>query len=286
MTLNSFAMKRICILGFLNAIVFFTLGQPAEATFASSVSGVDRMSLVKNSIDIPAWHEKSFWPLYEKYLDQDQEVSSMSYRSLHDLSRTDKTTTDQEAFENGKKLIAYRYDEFALRKQYFQEIGGALNGVIALQFVQTEALIDMIESSRIYEESAWKKFRFYSNTIPNEQVKLAKHNMIKAALKLTAEEAEKFWRVYNQFEEECDVLLGSDYSVFGLYGGEASDFTPALAKRLGYNLLDITEREMKLKEKYFMAMNDAVGPSLASRFLAWEDYYSLISKMTAWAENP
>jgi hypothetical protein len=45
------------------------------------------------------------------------------------------------------------------------------------------------------------------------------------------------------------------------------------------------EREVKLKEKYFLEMNAAVGPTLAARFLAWEDYYSVVAKMHAWAET-
>ena len=71
----------------------------------------------------------------------------------------------------------------------------------------------------------------------------------------------------------------------GLFASDAADFTPALAKRLGHDLLHIMEREIRLKERYFLEMNALVGPSTAARFLAWEDYYSLVSKMHAWAEN-
>jgi hypothetical protein len=117
------------------------------------------------------------------------------------------------------------------------------------------------------------------------QLKEAKHNTIRSALSLTDDKAEAFWKVYTRYEEECDALLGEDYSIIGLYAVEPSDFTPGLSKRLGYDFLQLMQRETKLKEKYFRAMNEAVGSSLASRFLAWEDYYSLLSKMYAWAEQ-
>ena len=60
----------------------------------------------------------------------------------------------------------------------------------------------------------------------------------------------------------------------------------ALAKRLGNDLLQVMEREIRLKERYFLEMNAIVGSVPAARFLAWEDYYSVVCKMYAWAETP
>jgi hypothetical protein len=159
-----------------------------------------------------------------------------------------------------------------------------LNGVIALQFVQTETLMDMVESAGLYEQTALKQFKFYEHVLSPDKVQKAKRNVIASALDLSADDAGKFWPVYEKYEEEKDAALGEGYDIFSLYAGEASDFTPALAKRLGYDLLHITERELKLKEKFYLEMEKAVGPSVATRFLAWEDYHSLITKMHVWAE--
>jgi len=166
------------------------------------------------------------------------------------------------------------------------EIGASFNGVIALQFLQTEVSLDMKESSRIFEETSWRSFRFNPQTLSLKQNKTARHNTIAAALSLSADENKAFWKVYDRYEDERDAILGDDYGVFALYAGEASDFNAPLAKRLGYNFLNVIQREIKLKEKYFLEMNTAVGSSLAARFLAWEDYYSLITKMQAWENAP
>lgn len=261
-------------------------GQHAKNTLALTVSENDRISVIKSSVRLAEWHEKSFWPLYEKYMKDAVKVYSSSYRSLQDLVETDKTTRDDEAFENGRKLLKYRNDELALKKQYYQEIGGVLNGVVALQFLQTEAMMDMIESSEIYGKSYWKDFRFHPQAMSADQKKSAKHNTLASALSLSSAEENAFWAVYARYEEECDALLGEDYSLYSLFASDAADFTPALAKRLGHDLLQVMEREIKLKQKYFLEMNATVGPSLAARFLAWEDYYSLVSKMYVWVEAP
>jgi hypothetical protein len=278
-------MKRFFTLA-LSLVAIFSYGQFAQNSLVSAGSEVNRKDLIRNSVDVPAWHERSFWPLYENYMDKAEEASLFLYRALSTLAKTDKTIPDNEAFEHARQMLSYRNDLQAIRKQAYLEIANALNGIIALQFLQTETLLDMIESSRVYEETTWKKYRFHPQALTTSQFKAAKQNTITKALSLAEAETEKFWSVYNQYEEECNALLGDDYNMIALYAGDASDFTPALAKRLGHEFLQVIERESKVKEKYFDKMNEAVGPSLAARFLAWEDYYSLVSKMYAWANTP
>src|SRR5688572_28511199 len=98
-----------------------------RATLASINTGIDRIAMAKSSIDVPAWHERDFWPLYEKYLDEEQEISSNTYRALQDIAATVKTTRNEEALDNAQRLIGKRYDELTIRKRYFLEIGSALN---------------------------------------------------------------------------------------------------------------------------------------------------------------
>lgn len=280
--MNSFSFTVIfCLL----TVAGFTQ-RPKNTLSLITVSGTDRMTVVKSSVRLAEWHEKAFWPIYEKYLTDASKVYSETYRSLEDLARTNASLSPQEAFENGWKLLTQRNDELQLKKKYYQEVGAALNGVVALQFLQTEAMMDLLESADIYAKTEWKTYRFNASALPADKVTEAKHRTIGAALALPAgKKAELFWNAYRQYEEECDALLGEAYSVYGLFAGDAADFTPALAKRLGNDLLQIMERELRLKERYFLEINAVVGSMEAARFLAWEDYYSLVSKMHALAEN-
>lgn len=278
-------MKRLGIFFLTFTILFSAYGQHGKGVALASMTGGDRLSLVKNSITIPVWHEKNFWALYEEYLDKGADVANKSYRSLQGLAEADFTSSEQEALDHSLKMIANRFELLALREQYYAQFASAFNGVIALQFLQTEAMLDMMECSHTYEGTRWKTYRFHPKVISEKQFQTAKENTIKLALSLPDDKADAFWDVYTQYEEECDALLGADYNMISLYAGDPSDYTPGLAKRLGYDLTRIMKRETKLKEKYFILMNTAVGSTLAARFLAWEDYYSLESKMHAWAEN-
>lgn len=262
------------------------LGQHAKNTLALTVSGKDRISVVKSSVRLAEWHEKSFWPVYENYLGEAAEVYSESYRSLRALADTDHSIGDQEAFENGWNVLSFRKEEINLKKKYYEEVAAILNGIVAFQFMQTEAMMDMLETAQIYSNSDLKPFRFTAQSLSRAQMKDAKYNMLTAAMVLPADKEGTFWNIYSRYEEECDALLGESYNVYNLFASDAADFTPALAKRLGRDLLQIMEREVRLKEKYFLEMNALAGSTVAARFLAWEDYYSVISKMYAWADTP
>jgi hypothetical protein len=280
-------MKRAYLIAAVSMVATFCFGQHASSTFNASFSDVDRMSMVKNSITIPSWHEKSFWPVYENYMGKAEAVSVQIATAMTDLANTSETTTAEQAFSHATNVLNLRAKELEIRKEYFVEIGAAFNGVIAMQFLQTESALGMMENSNIYDGMRWRKFRFYPHLIKGDptQIKAAKYNTLSKAVSLPADQAQAFYLTYAKYEQECDQLLGEDYSLIGLYAGEPTDYTPGLAKRLGYDLLTIMERELSLKKKYFDKMNETVGPVLAAKFLAWEDYYSLQNKMLAWSEG-
>lgn len=285
MTLMTFEMKSTCftIILCLSAVVVFS--QHAKNTLALTVSGKDRISVVRSSVRLAEWHEKSFWPLYEQYLNEATRIYSETYRSLQDLAGTDESVAEQDAFETGWNLLTSRNEELELRKKYHQEVWAILNGVVALQFLQTESMMDMLETARIYRKSPIGKYRFVANTLPKKEGREAKHNTLASALSLPAEKKELFWNVYLRYEHESNALLGEAYNVYSLFASDAADFTPALAKRLGNELLQVMEREVRLKERYFLEMNAMVGSTIAARFLAWEDYHSVVAKMYVWADT-
>src|SRR5690606_33575006 len=107
-----------------------------------------------------------------------------------------------------------------------QEVGAVLNGVIALQFLQTEAMMDMLETAGIYSKSNWEQFRFQAHSLPPEQVNEAKRNTLSAALDIPEDKQRAFWALYDKYEEESNAMLGEAYSVYSLFASDAADFTP------------------------------------------------------------
>src|SRR5690606_308067 len=122
----------------------------------------------------------------------------------------------------------HRNEALNLKSKYYKEVGAVLNGVVALQFLQTEAMMEMLESAQIYSQTDWENFRFSPATLAADQAREAKHNTIRAALGIPESKKQAFWSVYHRYEEECDALLGEHYSVYSLFASDPADFTPAL----------------------------------------------------------
>jgi hypothetical protein len=267
------------------SVVVSAWAQPSSGSFETSIAADERMALVKNSIQLSAWHEKPFWKLYDNY-NAKKGSGNFTYATLAAAAQTDPNLSEEEAQENARRLIAFRLEEIDVWEQYYREVGAEHNGIIALQFLQTEALLDIMESCNIYEGTPRKNFYFHPRSLTSTKTQQAKYAAMTKALGLKPEEKENFFILYSKYEEECGDILGENYDMYQLYVGDPSDYTPMLAKTLGHNLLQVMRREVRLKEKYFEEMSVGLNRSIAARFLAWEDYYSSVSKMYVWNDAP
>jgi hypothetical protein len=185
-----------------------------------------------------------------------------------------------------RNLIAHRYDKLSVKKQYFNQVNSQINGKMALQFLQAEELLDLMTCWSIFEGTSWQKIITDPYSVVSSDRIEEKHRIITSVLSLPETAHEKFWGLYDAYESECSVLLGEGLSMFEQYIREVSDLTPAQATRFGSEFLNLQQKEAKLKERYFLEMNEAMGPGLAARFIALEDYFSVIGKMKVWADAP
>jgi hypothetical protein len=277
--MKSFPIQIICVL-----VVSVISAQPSHRAYVTSVSTVDRLALVKNSIELSEWNEKTFWAQYDDYLSKTQEASAHSYISVQELAAIDRSVDSADARNRANRMFEMAYSELQTAAEYFTEISKEHTGVVALQFLQTETQLDLMETMFIYEATPLKKFRLSPALVSSARAAETKYNVLSKALQLTPAEEEVFYPIYTRFQVECNEIVGADYSIYELFAGQANDYSPGLAKRLGYDLLTVMKRELELKEKYYNEFQHHAGPMLAARFLAWEDYFSLVCKMTVWAE--
>lgn len=266
-------------------IAWAAFPQEARTTLAS-YSGNDKLAIARSSIDVPAWHEKTFWPLYESYVNTATDLSKRNARMRLSLAMIDNTTSNEDAALAAENILQGDGKALTTKRDYYQKIGSELNGIISLQFLQGEIVMEMLEASKVYDASPLGAFRFHPAVTSEAQFKKAKHATITKALGLTKDNDYFFWNIYNKYEEEVNATLGEEYSLISFFAGDPADFTPALAKRLGQDALSLMEREIKLKEKYYLQVKEQMGARMAAKFLAWEDYYSVVSKMHAWADAP
>jgi hypothetical protein len=264
-------------------LVFVVFGQ-SQPSYVSAVSTVDRIAVIKNSVNLTEWHEKSFWAQYNNYLSKTENVSAHLYISMIELAGLTKKSDTAEASSRARHMLKLAFEQQALMASYYREIGQDHNGTIALQFLQAETQLDLMEGVAIYENSRMRPFRLKPGLTQRTGTWQAQYNVVSKALALTPAEAEVFYPIYSRYQAECEDVLGTDYSMYELFAGPADDYPPGLAKRIGYDLLTVSKRELELKQKFYEEIRQASGPLIAAQFLAWEDFHSLVCKMTVWAD--
>lgn len=245
----------------------------------ASSSENERLALVRNSVSVPEWHEESFWSLYDRYTEDVGELSGVTYLSVDSLLNTTNRQS-QAAFRIASRILTNQHRLHEILRGYVSEMNATLSGINALEFLQTELIINVLDNLKCYERDS-TGFNFYPWLYAADTSNTAKRNAIIQAVRLDPDETITFFTVYGQYEDECNDLLGENYNLYELFNENPEDFSPGIAKMQGSNLLQLLQRENALKEKYFIEMNKVGGPSLASRFVLWEDYYSTVNKMYA-----
>jgi hypothetical protein len=262
-----------------------SLAQSPESVIVASIRETSPTVSAPKSAESPAaWHDQTFWKLYDNYRDKTLTVTIREHEAVQLLSSTGKETPNDEALLNGVRMIGASLDKLILKCQHFREMSEEQNGIVALRFLQTAVMLDMVERSQIYEQSALIGHHFVPDSIEHQQRWKEKFKVMVTALELSPAEEKQFMPIFLKFDQESEDVVGPQYHAYGVYAGETTDFTAGLARRHGFDLLDIIEREIRLKEKYFNEISAAMGPSVAARFLAWEDYYSIQCKLRTMGE--
>ncbi len=257
-----------------------SLAQSPESVIVASIRETSPTVSAPNSAEsLAAWRDQTFWKLYDNYRDKTLTVTIREHEAVQLLSCSGKETPNDEALLNGVRMIGASIDKLIVKVQHFREMSQEQNGILALRFLQTAVMLDMVERSQIYEQSDLVAHHFVPDSIDYQQRWKEKFKVMATALGLSEAEEKQFMPIYLRFDQECEDVVGPQYHAYGVYAGEATDFTPALARRHGFDLLDMIEREIRLKEKFFNEINATMGSSVAARFLAWEDYYSIQCKL-------
>jgi len=273
-------MKAPLFLILFSLLITGAYCQNAYYASIASNSDNDRMALMKNSVSVSEWHEKSFWSLYDRYSDDVNRVSIVTRQSVDSLLSM-PAGLPQKEFSLASRILTNQHRLHEIQTQYFSEMNTTLSGITALEFLQTELMMDVLDNLKLYERDSSRGYKFYPWLHTADKLPFAKRDAIINAIRLEPGEAPVFFAVYGHYEKECDDLLGENYNLFELFNESPEDFSPGLAKVQGSNLLRLLQRENTLKEQYFMEMNKIGGASLAARFVLWEDYYSTVNKMYA-----
>jgi hypothetical protein len=270
-------MKRFFLL--LNAVASFTycFSQQAsqQITFPSAP---DRISILRASLALHESEEKIFWPLYEQY---EEKLTMLKQSTLESLKAATLTIDETAAVNNVSDLLQDLQREASLKEEYFDRLLSSTNGTIGLQFLQGEALYDLLMKSDLYEELKWQYPRWNPESVRDE---LLKKNIFENALSVAPEDTAQFRQLMTDFEFDYSRVVGHEFLFFEQYIDDPTTWTPGQCKKLGNAFLSMQLNEVKVKQKYFEQFSEAFDPLFAARLISFQEYFVMMSKLKVWSD--
>jgi hypothetical protein len=113
-----------------------------------------------------------------------------------------------------------------------------------------------------------------------------KEQIVRETMQLNDQQGAIFWPIYRQYQAEQSKLITDKLAIVADYSGNFSTMTDDRADQLAQQLMQIDEKRMALREKYYATMKKALSPILAVRFFQVEQQLQLIVDLQIAANLP
>lgn len=101
-----------------------------------------------------------------------------------------------------------------------------------------------------------------------EKFKALKVAYLTSKLDLTTKEAEKFWPIYNEYEEAKFALFSEIHNSKGKGMEDVSSMSDAEANKMLDDFLSIKQKEVDLEKKYFTKFRQVLPPKKVAMLLS------------------
>jgi hypothetical protein len=91
--------------------------------------------------------------------------------------------------------------------------------------------------------------------------------LITSAMEFNAEEEEKFWPIYKEYEVEYDKLMDKEIQLIKEYAESYENMGDEVAQQLAKKSFEIEREQLTLSEKYFMKFSKELPVKRAVKLL-------------------
>ena len=125
---------------------------------------------------------------------------------------------------------------------------------------------------------------FSQNTQSEEELvlsyfKLEKKALVGQAMNLSDVQADIFWPVYNNYEQESAKLTQMRISYLKAYAEKFETITPEEADAIMKKAFEYQKKHLALEVKYYKILKKKLGALVATRFIQVEEYINTGVKM-------
>ena len=137
-------MRKIA--GALLAVVLFgapVSGQETEEIqFSKENVQAERRSIIRNNVQLTETEARAFWPLYEKYRAELNEVDNQRVRLIREFAESYQALSDEKALELLSEFFKFKEAKIELQTAYIAKFSAFLPGKKVMRYYQVEHLID------------------------------------------------------------------------------------------------------------------------------------------------
>ena len=117
-------------------------------------------------------------------------------------------------------------------------------------------------------------------------VKAKKMMLISEGLQLTQDEADKFWPVYKEYEDEVGGMFEKSLEVLQKYAKHYENMDEETVKELLNASLKLDQKEIKLRTKYTEKMLDILPAKKAAKFYQLDNRINMLINLQIASEVP
>jgi hypothetical protein len=113
-----------------------------------------------------------------------------------------------------------------------------------------------------------------------------KEQIVRETMELNDQQAAIFWPIYRDYQSEQSKLTAEKLALVADYSRNFSTMTDEKADQLAQQVMQLDEKRMALREKYYATMKKALSSTLAVRFFQVEHQLQLIVDLQIAANLP
>ena len=110
--------------------------------------------------------------------------------------------------------------------------------------------------------------------------------IVRETMQLNDQQAAIFWPIYREYQSEQSKLTADKLALVADYSRNFSTMTDEKADQLAQQIMQLDEKRMALREKYYATMKKALSATLAVRFFQVEHQLQLIVDLQIAANLP
>jgi hypothetical protein len=110
--------------------------------------------------------------------------------------------------------------------------------------------------------------------------------IVREAMQLNDQQSAAFWPIYRAYQAEQSKLITDKLAIVVDYANNFSTMTDEKADQLAQRVMQLDEKRMALREKYYATMKKALSSIVAARFFQVEHQLQLIVDLQIAANLP